>query len=91
MTGTRCNSEDSAREMGIRLSQRFDRELTFVLLYVFTTLMFRHASDEDSTRAVDALAKAGLSRLAHLEGVHSELSYKSIEHALIVSEKSNCA
>lgn len=64
----KAHIEQSAREMEIPLSSRFDRELTFVLLYVFTTLLFMNPSRQDPTSSADRLAKWNLARLSRLEG-----------------------
>jgi len=65
----KANIENSAREMGVRLSSRFDRELTYVLLYIFIILLLKNASSNYATRAAERLSRFILESLVHLEGV----------------------
>lgn len=61
--------EKTGREIGVSLRNTFDRELSYLLLYVMTTLLFKRASRQDPTLFADRLTKASLTRLASREGV----------------------
>jgi hypothetical protein len=65
----KLNIEKLANEMGIRLVEKFDRELTYITLYLFTTLLFRGTSSEDPTKISDGLTRTSLARLARFEDV----------------------
>ncbi len=68
--------EEAAHEMDLRLGQKFERELTYVLLYVFTTLLFS-VSREDPIAAADQLTQYHLKRLASTDGTSlSELVHE---------------
>lgn len=61
--------ERSGRELGVSFRNTFDRELSYLLLYVLTTLLFKGASRQDPAPIADRLAKASLTRLAGRESV----------------------
>lgn len=61
--------ERAAIEAGVELSGRFHRELTYVLLYITTTLLFSCAARESPASASDRLSMNSLRELAEREGV----------------------
>jgi hypothetical protein len=58
----------SAKKMEARLSENFDRELTYILLYLFTTLLFTSRRDQDAELQSDQLTKWSLTELARRDG-----------------------
>lgn len=64
--------ERAAIEAGVELSGRLPRELTYVLLYITTTLLFRCAARESPASASDRLSMSSLRELAEREGVRLE-------------------
>jgi hypothetical protein len=61
--------ENTAREQEIHLSARFEREFTYLLLYVFTTLLIVTATRENPASSADELVRLNLTRLSQLESV----------------------
>jgi hypothetical protein len=53
-------------QLDITLSYRFDQELTYLLLYLFTTILFMSASLENPGQSADRLVKWSLAGLSHL-------------------------
>lgn len=60
--------ENAASEEGIELDERFEREFTYALLFVATSLIFRCAARTDPAKASDRLSIAILREVAEAEG-----------------------
>jgi hypothetical protein len=58
----------SADKMEVRLSANFERELMYILLYLFTTLLFISSRDQDAGSQSDQLTKWSLTELARRDG-----------------------
>jgi len=58
----------SANKMEVRLSANFERELTYILLYLFTTLLFISSRNQDAGSQSDQLTKWSLTELARHDG-----------------------
>ena len=58
----------SADKMEVRLSANFERELTYILLYLFTTLLFVSSQDRDAGLQSDQLTKWSLTELGRRDG-----------------------
>ncbi|MGP8267300.1 MAG: hypothetical protein ACLQOQ_15180 [Beijerinckiaceae bacterium] len=59
----------SADKMEARLSEKFERELTYILLYLFSTFLFIYSRDQDAGSQSDQLTKWSLTELARRDGV----------------------
>lgn len=58
----------SADKTEVRLAENFERELTYILLYLFTTLLFMSDRDHDAGPKSDQLTKWSLTELARRDG-----------------------
>jgi len=73
-------TQETATESNAQLRVDYERQLTYLLLYVFTTLFFKNISRNEGTLAADHLTRWCLTRLSRNEGVHFKRMLEDYRH-----------